>query len=532
MHRDVVTGEQARAKMRRGIDIVAETVGVTLGVKGKNVVLDTNPYADPIITNDGVTIARELTLKDPFENAGSKLIRQVAGKTNDVAGDGTTTATVLMHAIIAQGERAIANGADAVSVRAGIEAASKEIVEHIRSEAVKSDDLETLTSIATISCGDPELGALIAEVVSRAGVEGMVTLEDSPKAATEYEELEGLRLRGGYELPIFVNSPETQQCVLSGVPIVVTNQHITLAQEMGKIMECANQLGAKEVVVIAEAIDADAMSTAIVNTVQQRFRVLPIRVMGLGESGEGLLRDVAAITGARFIDAKAGEHIADLSKDDLGTAQKVVSTKIETTVIADDEELKQERIKELKAQLPTARDYDKQSIKERIAKLRSSMFTVKVGGITDTERTERKMRVEDAINASRAALEDGVVPGGGSTLYRASQALETHAVDATAWGGDDALGIAAVIQACRVPIELMSNNASTKLDRTDYEAIAKPGKSIDFRSGTVVDAHKQGIIDPAKVVISALQNAASGAALFLTTEASVVSAEEPKQERL
>lgn len=522
MFREVKNGDDARQAIKQGIDIVADTVKVTLGAKGKNVVLDTQPYAPPLVTNDGVTIARELFLKDPYQNIGAKLAREVASKTNDESGDGTTTATVLFQAIVNEGMKVIANGTDTTALRRGIDKAVAAITESVKSEAVMTNKLNDLIATATISCGDPEIGKLVAGVVSKLGSDGLVTLEDNQDATIVSEFLEGLRLRGGYTFPVFVTNQESQQSVFNNVAVIVTNQSLTVGEEMSRIMETVSISGAKECVIIAQSIDGDALITALMNWQQGKFRALPIRVNAYGELGEGMLRDVAAITGATFIDSAEGKRITDITSEDVGHATKIVATKSETTIITEDEDAKKARAKELKAMLKDARDYEKQSLEERIAKLTTGMATIKVGAALDTERQELKLRVEDAVNATKAALGDGIVAGGGSALYRATRELL----------GYDEAGVKIVVAACTRPIELMADNSGIKLDRSDYEQIEIPGKAIDFNTGQVVDGIKGGIIDPARVVTSTIKNAASAAIMFLTTEAAVITTEPPKPEQI
>jgi chaperonin GroEL len=519
MHRKIKFGTDARSAMKAGIDAVADTVKVTLGAKGRNVILDTNPYMPPLITNDGVTIARELILEDPYENMGAKLIREVASKTNDIAGDGTTTASILMQAIVNEGLTALANGQDVITVRNDIETRSREIIALVKEQSVKAKDLDTLIATATISCGNKDLGEMIATVVDKLGKDGMVTIEDSPEVETKSEFLEGLKLRGGFLYSMFVNQPERQQSVFNNVPVIVTNQSLTLAEEVLRIMETVSSMGKKECVVIANSIDADALITAAKNWQSGKFTLLPIRVMAYGDMGEGVLRDVAAITGATYIDTAEGRKITDLTTPELGTATKIVASKNETTVIAGDEKVRLERAAELESELKNNnKDFEKNSLRERIAKLSTGMATIKVGGVTETERQERKLRVEDAINATKAALVDGVVRGGGATLYALS---------------DDT---SIVGRACKLPLMQMAANAGYILDRSELTAIQErsASKVIDFAKGEVTDAFETGIIDPALVVTTALENAASGAALFLTTEASVVTIndDKPKEEVL
>lgn len=534
MKRQIRRSEEARTSIKAGIDEVAETVKVTLGARGRNVVLDTNPYTNPTVTNDGVTIARELVLDEPYRNAGAKLIREVASRTNDNVGDGTTTAIVLMQAIIDQGLKAIAGGADPVYIRKGIEETVDKIIAKIKEEAVKAEDAKSLEWVATISSGDEKIGKLVAEVVNQAGAEGVVTLEDNPLPEIEYEKLEGLRLRGGFQFPIFVNRPESYQSVFEDVPVFVTNQDITAAQEMAKIAEAAAKQNKKEAIVIANSITGEALHSTVVNWANNQFKLLPLRVAAFGETGEGSLRDVAAVTGAAYFSQDEAKNITEVQPDDLGRIKRLVASKEETTIIADDEKLKKKRISELEAELKndSTRDYNRKSIEERIAKLKSIMFTIKIGSTTDTERKEKKLRVEDAVNAAKAALEDGVVAGGGSALYRAIQGIKVGGVDAFS-DGDEGMGGRALCKACEKPLEQMAENVSKKLDGGEIQAIIKdPKKAIDFRSVEVVDAFEKGIIDPAKVVIESLKNAASGAVMFLTTDAVVVDVEEPKEEKI
>lgn len=527
MPRQIKSGADVRERIKQGIDIVADTVKVTLGVGGRNVILDTNPYTSPVNTNDGVTIARELVLEDRFQNIGAKLIREVAARTNDVAGDGTTTSCVLMQAIVNEGNKAVIGGADPILVRRGIVATAKTVVDQVKSDSMVADDLETLTATATISCGDPELGAMVAEVIQKAGTDGVVTLEDNPEPETISERMEGLKLRGGFTVQNYINAPELQQAVLKDALIFVTNQNVVLGSEMGAIMTAANNKGKKNVVVMANGIESDALITSLKNWLENKFFALPIRVLAYGDMGEGMLRDVASITGAKFFDGMAGDKISEVKPEDLGSLDKVVATKHETTIITSDFGKRDERIAELKGQITaTDRAFEKESLTERIAKLNNALFTIKVGGVTDTERLERKLRIEDAINATKAALTDGVVSGGGAALYRASMIVSATGE------GDELLGATAVLKACREPIEQMALNSSIRLDRSDLLAIETRGETIDFKTGAVVTAFKSGIIDPTKVVVSALENAASGAALFLVTEAAVVLKEAQEDETL
>jgi chaperonin GroEL len=526
MHRDVVLGDDARKRMKRGIDTVADTVKVTMGVRGKNVILDTNPYTKPLITNDGVTIARDLIIEDRVENIGAKQIREVAERTNDNAGDGTTTSMLLMQSIITQGMRAIDSGADGIALREGIRTATQNIVKSVEAEKVDASDESTLADTATISCRDPEIGKLIAKVVKQAGSDGMVTIEDRVESDTIYEKYEGLKLRGGYLLDFFINLPERRQSVFNDVPILVTSKPITMAEEMGKIMETVANMGKKEAVIIASSIEGNALLTALKNWHSKAIFILPVRVLAYGEAGIGALKDVAAITGATFLDEHE-KNIIDITPEDFGVASKTVTDKNETTIISDDDKLKKERVKDLQAALKDAPEFEAESLRERIAKLKSAMFTIKVGGKTESERNELKTRVDDAIKASKAALESGVVAGGGSALYRAAHVQKTPDVTT-----DEGLGENVVYKACTTPIKQMALNSNHNLDRSDYTEILDKTKAVDFKSCTVVDAFKAGIVDPLKVVTECIENASSGAALFLTLEGAVMDVQPAEAEKI
>lgn len=510
-------GDDARQRVKKGIDLVADTVKVTLGPRGRNVILDTNPYSNPINTNDGVTIAREIKANDPIEKVGTKLVKSVAGKTNDVAGDGTTTASILVQSIVKAGMQQLANDADAVTLRGDIEKAARAIVEDIAKQSRSTNDLESLIHVATISCGNEQIGRVVAEVVHKVGADGVVTIEDANEFDTTSRVTEGIELRGGVQLPIFYNNKAKQQSELSDVPIFVTDHTITNALEVVKIMEVCHQNNFKKAVLVANNISGEAMAAAVMNWAQGKFQLLPVRVMAYGDQGRGVLRDVAAATDAKFFTFDEGDRLPATMEqgynfEHFGHLERIVASKDRTTIIggAGDRDA---RVEELEAQLPNlVKEFEKDQIKERIAKLKSGVGVISVGGVTDTEREERKLRVEDAINAAKAALANGIVTGGGAALYRAAARLK----------GAITPGSAAVINACKAPLKQMAINGSIELDKSDLAALVEdPEKAIDFRTGELVDAYKKGIIDPTKVVTSALYNAASEAALFLTTEAVV-----------
>jgi len=499
MSKQLLYSNEARLQLKKGIDNLANMVKVTLGPKGRNVILHTEPY-NPIISNDGVTIAREIKSDDPVENAGMKLIRESASKTNDSAGDGTTTAVILTQAIIEQGMQALASGQDAVRIKAEIEADTKTMIDAIKKEVITAEDIDSLINIATISCGNPELGKIVADTVFKVGKDGLVTLEDNVMTDTTAEITEGLKVSGGYISPFFVTNRGLQEAIYEDVPIVVTDQSLTTGEEMLRLLQTAKDAGFKSLVVIAGEISGGALAFAIVN--HNVFKTLPVRVVGFGEMGEGYLRDIASVTGATFITTKDGRKIKDFTAPEFGKALKVVSNKNDTTILADNLNA-EDRIAELEGQLKNAKDYEAESLKERIAKLKSAVGVIKVGGLTDTERIERKLRVEDAINATKAAFNEGVVAGGGSALLRASTKKVGH-IMATA---------------VKEPFNQLVKNSSLTLDKSELEEVlTNLNKTINFATGELVNAHLSGIIDPVKVIISALENSASTASLFLTAE--------------
>ena len=527
MYTEPTLGSEAFKKLKVGIDTLANTVKLTMGVRGKSISLDTNSYGKHLITNDGVTIARNFRLKDRIENNGVKQLREAAEKTNDNAGDGTTTTMILMQSIIEQGLKAISAGADGIPLREGINIATKNIVAHLKTEKVDASSLESLTAVATISSRDPIIGALIAEVVKESGAEGVITIEDRQEYDTIYEKVEGLKLRGGFFGEYFVNLPERRQTVFNDVPIIVTNRNITIAAEMGKIMETVASTGKKEAILIANGIDGDALATIVANWQKHAIHILPLRVQTYSETGEGALKDVAAVTGATFFDENEQRSILDLEITDLGRAMKTVTDKRDTTFICNVDELKQNRIEELKAALTTAKEFESESLRERISKLQSTMFTIKVGGRTDIEREELKTRVDDAIKAAKAALDDGVIAGGGSAFYRAMIAQDKPDVTT-----DEGIGEQVVYKAVLAPIKQMALNSDYTLDKGDLKAILNRKKAINFKTLKVVGAFDEGILDPLKVVLECIENAASGAGIFLTLGGVVVEHQVEKDEKI
>lgn len=526
MYRETKNSDELRQLILAGIKDVADTVSQTLGPKGRNVVLDVSPFEDPIITNDGVTIVREFNVKDKWKNIGVKLVREVAGRTNDQAGDGTTTATILFYEICKQVQKALTAETDSLALRRGIETAARAIIEDVNSQATKTDKLEDLVSIATISSGNAEIGKTVAELVNDLGPDALITLEDNTEAETVAEKTEGLRLRGGIMSPVFISATAQQQAVLDHVPVLVTNMELTTQEEMVRIMEIVAGAGKKEAVIIAERIEGAALMTAVVNKLKGQINITPIRVQAYGQIADGYLEDVAKVTGGTYFTSATGFKLQELTINNFGKADKVVATKEQTTIIGGDGD-KDARIEELEAQIKAddMGDYAKESLTERIAKLKSTLGVIKVGGITEVERKERKLRVEDAVNSTKAALSDGIVTGGASALYRA-----THSALRVTDSTDEAIGQRVVVKACVRVIETLYGNSSLIMNQIDLDTIVKDSAmAMDFNAGKLVNAHKAGIIDPVKVVTSALENAAAQAGIFATTEGGLIVLDDPKQ---
>lgn len=530
--KQILFGAAALKRVQAGMDEVADAVKITLGPRGRNVILNANPKFEALtIINDGVRIAREINPEaGDFERTGASIIKKVAEKTNDVAGDGTTTATVLMQAIVKAGMQQLGNAADPVALRRGIEQAAAAVLANLSEQARPTKSIEALTAVATTSCGDPALGLIIAKVVHKLGIDGVITMEDSETEDTTYDFTDGLELRGGVQLPIFITDPARQLSQLDNVPIFVTDHDLTNGLEAMKIMELAGSKGHKEAVVIANSVSGEAMTTAVINRAQGKFTLIPIRVQAWGETGGDLLRDVAAVTGATFFGKQEGYKLPSSLQDNyewdhFGHADRLIATKERTTIIGGGGD-REARIKEIEAQIPNIKvAYRKEQVKERCARLKTGVGTISVGAIGETEREYIKLRVEDAINATKAALDAGIVTGGGAALFRAATKLR-HADRDKANHDDTDVGRTVVINACEAPIRQMAINSSLELSSQELGKIAKyPKLTIDFTTGETVNGIESGIIDPILVVATALKNAASEAALFLTSGAAVVARE-------
>jgi len=520
-------GEEARRSLEAGVDKLADTVAITLGPKGQNVVLD-KKWGAPTITNDGVTIAKEIELEDPWENMGAQLTKEVATKTNDVAGDGTTTATVLARAMVKGGMRNVAAGANPMALKRGIERAVEAAVEAIKAQARDVEAKEEIASVASISAGDHEIGGTIADALDKVGKDGVITVEESNTFGIELEFTEGMQFDKGYISPYFITDPDSQETVLEDPYLLVVNKKISSVQELVPALEKVMQAG-KPLVIIAEDVEGEALATIVVNKIRGTFSSVAVKAPGFGDRRKAMLQDIAILTGAQVISEEVGLKLENVALDLLGQARKVVVSKDTTTIVegGGSKEDVQGRINQIKAEIEkTDSDWDKEKLQERLAKLAGGVAVIKVGAATEGELKEKKHRIEDAVSATRAAVEEGIVPGGGVTLIRAESALDKLDLE-----GDEATGALIVRDALQEPARRIAQNAgyegSVIVSHIREESDA-PG--FDAATGEWTDMVKAGIVDPAKVTRSALQNAASIAALVLTTESAVVEKPEEDEE--
>jgi chaperonin GroEL len=517
--------EDARRSLERGMDQLANAVKITLGPKGRNVVLE-KKWGAPTITNDGVSIAKEIELDDPEERIGAELVKEVAKKTDDVAGDGTTTATVLAQAIVKEGLRNVAAGASATDLKRGIEAATERAVEAIKNQSKEVDTKEEIANVGAISAADPEIGAEIAEAVDKVGKDGVITVEESNTFGMELEFVEGMRFDKGYISPYFVTDPERMEAVLDDPYILIANQKISAVKDLLPVLEKVMQSG-KPVVIISEDVEGEALATLVVNKLRGTFRSSAVKAPGFGDRRKAMLEDIAMLTGGTVISEEVGLKLENATLDLLGSARKVVVTKDETTIVeggGKDEDIKG-RINQIKAEIEkTDSDYDREKLQERLAKLSGGVAVIKVGAATEVELKEKKHRIEDAVQSTKAAVEEGVVPGGGVALLNAQAALDKLDLD-----GDEATGALIVRRALEEPLKQIAHNAGLEGGVIVERVRAlDPGHGLNAATGEYEDMLKAGVIDPTKVTRSALQNAASIGALFLTTEALI--AEKPEKQ--
>ena len=515
MAKEILFNEEARRALGRGVDQLANAVKVTLGPKGRNVVLD-KKFGSPTITNDGVTIARDIELPDPFENMGAQLVKEVATKTNDVAGDGTTTATVLAQAMIQEGMRNVAAGANPMILKKGIETAVKTLVEEIKKRSIKVSGKSEIAQVASVSAADEEIGGLIAEAMEKVGNDGVITVEESKGLQTALNVVEGMQFDRGYISPYMVTDPDRMEAVMDNPYILITDRKISAIADMLPTLEKVVKVG-KELLIIAEDVEGEALATLVVNRLRGTFKAVAIKAPGFGDRRKAMLEDIAILTGGTVITEDMGRKLDSVELTDLGTARQVRITKDETTIIdgVGDKDVIAKRVSQIRAQVEeTTSEFDREKLQERLAKLSGGVAVIEVGAATEVEMKDKKLRIEDALNATRAAVEEGIVAGGGTTFIDIIPALNT--LEAT---GDVQTGINLVKRAVEEPLRQIAYNAGLE-GSVVVEKVKNTEAGVGFNALTeeYIDMVKAGIVDPAKVTRSALQNAASIASLVLTTE--------------
>jgi chaperonin GroEL len=533
MAKQIIFSEEARRALKAGIDVVAKSVVTTLGPKGRNVAID-RKFGSPTITHDGVTVAKEIELEDPFENMGAQLLKEAATKTNDIAGDGTTTSTVLAHSIVTNGLKNLAAGANPMLLKRGIEAASKAVADAIGEQAIDITTKEEIANVASISAQDREIGELIAEVMDKVGKDGVITVEESRGLEFETEYVEGMQFDRGYISPYFITDPETMSASIEEPYVLVYDKKVSAASDIVPLLEKLVQVGKRELLIIAEDIDGEALATLVLNKLRGMLNVLAIKAPGFGDRRKAMLQDIAILTGATVISEETGRKLETVTINDLGQAEKVTSTKDDTTVVGGkgDTSAIKGRIEQIRVEIEnTTSDYDREKLQERLAKLSGGVAIIRVGAATETELKEKKHRVEDALSATRAAVEEGIVPGGGVALINAIAALEDLKMDS-----DDAqIGVKIVRDSLEIPMRKIAENAGKDGSVIVEHVRQMQAKEKNLRIGFDVlteefgDMVKAGVIDPAKVTRGALENAASIAAMILTTEALItdIPEEEP-----
>lgn len=525
MAKQILFNEEARRALGKGVDALADAVKVTLGPKGRNVVLD-KKFGAPTITNDGVTIARDIELEDPFENMGAQLVREVATKTNDIAGDGTTTATLLAQAMIHEGMRNVAAGANPMVLKKGIETAVKTLVEEIKSVSKSVNSKSEIAQVATISSADAEIGNYIADAMEKVGKEGVITVEESKGMETSLSVVEGMQFDRGYISPYMVTDTDKMEAVMNDPYILITDKKISSINEILPILEQVVKMG-KELVVIAEDLDGEALATIVVNKLRGTFKALAVKAPGFGDRRKAMLEDIAILTGGQVISEEVGRKLDSVTIEDLGRARQVHSSKENTTIVdgMGDKEAIAARVEMIKKQIAdTTSDFDKEKLQERLAKLSGGVAVIEIGAATEVEMKDKKYRVEDALNATRAAVEEGIVAGGGTTFVDILPALDKLEAE-----GDVKTGINIVRRAIEEPVRQIANNAGLEGSVVVAEVKkADVGIGYDAANDKYVNMIEAGIVDPAKVTRSALQNAASIAAMVLTTETLVADKPAPE----
>lgn len=531
MAKKIVFQEEARKSLLKGIDAVADAVKVTLGPKGRNVILE-KKFGAPQIVNDGVTIAKEIELKDGLENAGAQLLKEVSSKTNDVAGDGTTTASVLAQAIVKEGLKNLTAGANPMCMKRGIDKAVDLSVEKIKSMSKAVNTKEETAQVATISAGNnSEIGELIAEAMEKVGHDGVITVEESKSFGTNLKVVEGMQFDKGYISPYFVTDAERMESVLEDAYVLCVNKKINLIADLVPVLEQVARDG-RSLLLIAEDVEGEALATLVVNTMRKVLRAVAVKAPGFGDRRKAMLEDIAILTGGEMFTEELGIKLENVTTQMMGLAKRVTVTKDETTIVVGDETKKtvEERVKLIRKQIEASdSDYDKEKLQERVAKLSGGVAVIEVGAATEVELKERKLRIEDALNATRAANEEGIVPGGGVALIRVQQELESKVSGVKFTTDDEKIGFKILTAALDVPLKLIANNAGAKSDVViDKVKSEKDAFGYDALKNEFTDMIKAGIVDPAKVTRSALENAASVASMLLTTEAAVVDVPEEK----
>ena len=530
MAKQILFNEEARAKLKRGVDILAAAVSTTLGPKGRNVALD-KKYGAPTVTHDGVTVAKEIELADPYENMGAQLLKEAATKTNDIAGDGTTTATVLAQIIVHEGLKNVAAGANPMLIKHGIEQGVDAIVAYLKTVAVKVEKHDQIAQVATISAQDKEIGDLIAVVMDKVGKDGVITVEESKSLNFETEYVEGMQFDRGYISPYFITAPESMEAEIKDPYILIYDKKISAAQDIIPLLEKLVQRGKRDLVIICEDVDGEALATLVLNKLRGMLNVLAIKAPGFGDRRKAMLQDISVLTGGTLITEEMGRKLEGVTLDDLGKAGRVVSNKDDTTIIdgaGDDKSIKA-RVDEIRVEIDkSTSDYDKEKLNERLAKLAGGVAIIRVGAATETELKEKKHRVEDALSATRAAVEEGIVAGGGVALLHAIKSLANLHLEHP----DQQVGVNILRRALEEPMRRIAGNAgqdgSVIVEKVRQMSKEKKYFGYDVISGEYVDMIKAGIIDPVKVTRGALQNAASIASMILTTEALVTDIPEKK----
>ena len=530
----VIYGEDARARLKAGVDKLANAVKVTLGPRGREVIIE-KKWGTPLVTKDGVTVAKEIELKDPYENMGAQLVKEVASKTADVAGDGTTTATVLAQAIFTEGLKAIASGANPMDIKRGIDKAVERVVEEIKKQSIQVSGRKEIEQVATISANnDPEIGKIIADAMEAVGKDGVITVEESKSAQTTLETVQGMQFERGYLSPYFVTNPDKMEAVLEDPYILIYEKKISNVKDLLPVLEQVVRAG-RPILIIAEDVEAEALATLVVNHIKGVIRACAVKAPGFGQRRKDYLQDIAILTGGTAITEELGIKLESVTLDMLGRADKVIVDKDNTTIVGGkgSKENINARIEQIKKQIvETTSDYDREKLQERLAKLSGGVAIIRVGAATEAELKEKKARVEDAVHATKAAVEEGIVPGGGVALVRASEALEDLKVD----NPDQQIGVDIVKKACRTPLRQIATNAGFE-GYVILEKVIQLGKEkgknwgFDAGAGEYKDMVEAGIIDPTKVVRTAIQNAASVAGTMLTAEALVAEIPEEKKEK-